>query len=124
MKFLCSIVLAMLASISVNAAEPAAFSLPELELAGQLSSTLEFSDCEFISGLSCAIKLKNNAILPSKIFVQELNQIGSIPSKKYRLIYPNIKPNEIGHATFKLINSNPKKLILTGVWSGEYANPY
>jgi len=124
MKLLCSIVLTLIASIPVNAAEPVAFSLPELELVGQLASTLEFSNCEFISGLSCAIKLKNNAVLPSAIFVQELGQVGAIPSKKYRLIYPNIMQNEIGHATFKLINSNPQKLILTGVWSNEYTNPY
>jgi hypothetical protein len=97
---------------------------PDLELKGRLGRTFEFSDCEFISGLTCTVKLKQGEQLPSRVFVVEIYPGGERRGKEWRLIYPRLVPGEKGKATFLGFRGRPERLVLRGDWRGEWQSAY
>ena len=98
--------------------------LPDLELKGRLGKTFEFSDCEFVSGLTCTVRLKPEQTLPSRVFVAEVYADDQRSRKEWRLIYPRLALGEKGKATFFHLKGNPKRLVLRGDWRGEWRSAY
>jgi len=97
---------------------------PDLELKGRLGKTFEFSDCEFVSGLTCTVKLKQGQKLPSRVFVAEIYAGGERGGKEWQLIYPTLVPGEKGKATFLHLEGRPERLVLRGDWRAERQRTY
>src|SRR5271154_4786399 len=62
----------------------------EFEFQGRLGRTFEFSDCKFVSGLTCTVKLEQGQKLPSRVFVKEIYVNGEHHGKEWLLIYPKL----------------------------------
>ena len=96
-----------------------------LILKGRLADTLEFSQCEAISGMTCRITLKDGAQLPSRIYVQPLDSQNHPLGKRLLLPYPELKPRESGRTSFpNRIPQGTATVILTGDWNGPYQSAY
>jgi hypothetical protein len=100
------------------------FEYPRLVLHGKLATTLVIDHCEYISGMTCRIRLKETAALPSRVFFTEYDSAGKQVGRKVRLIYPKLNPGESGKATFRLRSSIPSKIVLRGEWKGPWRDPY
>lgn len=100
------------------------FNLPDLEIRGRLGKTFEFYDCQFISGLTCTVKLRQAERLPSRVFVAEIYPGNKQHGKEWRLIYPRLSPGESGRATFRGLTGSPERLVLRGDWRGGWQDPY
>jgi hypothetical protein len=95
-----------------------------LILTGRLIDTLEFSNCDAISGMTCHIILKRGAQLPSRIFMQAMDSRNQPLGTRHLLIYPELKDGEGGSATFLRIPEGTRSVVLAGEWNGPYRNPY
>ncbi len=95
-----------------------------LILTGRLIDTLEFSNCDAISGMTCHVILKRGAQLPSRIFMQALDSRNQPLGKRHLLIYPELKDGEGGFATFLGTPGGTQTVVLTGEWNGPYRNSY
>ena len=111
-------------TVVVSPAPKDGFTYPALVLSGRLGQTWVVSGCEFISGLTCTIQLRNNQVHPARVYFVEFGANGEPISKDIRLIYPNLSAKEKGRATFRIDNSNPAKLVLRGEWTGPWQDPY
>src|SRR5438132_10391700 len=89
-----------------------------LIITGRLIDTFEFSKCDAISGMTCHITLKKGAQLPSRVFMQPLDSRNQPLGKRRRLIYPELKAEEGGWATFLRTPSGATAVVLTGEWNG------
>ncbi len=98
--------------------------LPKLELSGRLREIVSFSDCKFISGLTCRVEYNGKSPLPSEVFFTEYDSAGRKLGKKTRLVYPHLKAGERGSATFRLRSLSPARIVLQGVWGGPWKDPY
>lgn len=130
--FSWELVAMLLATLQVMGAETSvlirlpkdSWGFPDLELKGRLGRTFEFSDCEFVSGLTCTVKLRQGEHLPSRVFVTEIYPGGERRGKEWRLIYPRLVPGERGKATFFGLRGRPERLLLRGDWRGEWQSAY
>lgn len=96
-----------------------------LILKGRLADTLEFSQCEGISGMTCRITLKDGAQLPSRIFIQPLDSQNRPLGKRLLLPYPQLKPKESARTSFpNPIPQNTTTVVLMGDWNGPYRSAY
>jgi hypothetical protein len=99
-----------------------AISCPSIVVKGQLSEQLQIFECKATSGMSCKIAFKRGAALPSHILIQEVDSKGKPIARRVALIYPNLKPEEKGWATFRISRANT--VVLTGEWHGAWRSAY
>lgn len=95
---------------------------PPIVLKGKLSKWLEVSECKAISGMTCRIWFNKGAVLPSRIFIYEVDAHEHPVGKRRALIYPNLKLGEKGWATFRI--SRGSTVVLTGEWNGPWKSAY
>jgi hypothetical protein len=88
---------------------------------GRLAKVLEISDCNGESGMTCRIQFKADAVLPSRILVQELDVRNQPAGKRKFLPYPDLRPGEKGWASFPVHGTT---LVLTGEWQGPWRDAY
>ena len=101
------------------------FCFPHIELSLRLSEIFVFSDCRWISGMTCKITYNGKSRLPSEVFFTEFDSYGEQLGRRTRLIYPNLAPGERGAATFLSRNTgNPARIVLDAAWDGPWKNPY
>jgi hypothetical protein len=100
--------------------------MPCLELRAPLSEIFTISHCEAVSGLTCRIRYNGKRPLPSEVFFYGLDAKGKTACRPIRLIYPRLKPGEVGSATFFLnaCSDSSERVVLEGKWNGPYKNPY
>jgi hypothetical protein len=92
---------------------------------GRLVETFEFSRCTGISGMTCHIRLRNGARLPSRVFVRALDSQGQPLGKSHLLPYPELKPGEGGWTSLPYrIPDGTRTVVLTGEWNGAYRPAY
>jgi hypothetical protein len=107
----------------LNANIAKGFRLPKFELEGDLGKIFTVTHCEYISGLTCRIHYNGKLSLPSEMFFTEFDDKGKKVGPRVRLIYPKLKRDETGMATFR-IRIRPSKIIVTGEWDGPWRDPY
>jgi hypothetical protein len=95
---------------------------PPIILQGKLASSMQISDCKAISGMTCRISFNKDAVLPSRIFLREVDETKHPVGRKRLLIYPDLKPGERGWATFRI--GRGMTVVLTGEWKGPWKSAY
>jgi hypothetical protein len=134
-KFLLSLIFALAVCLTSTAQRSATIKTKSIKtcenfcwaliLQGRLTDTLEFSQCDAISGMTCHLKLLDGAQLPSRIFVQALDSQDKPLGKRLLLPYPRLKAKEKGRTSFPSgIPNGTKTVVLTGEWNGEYRPAY
>jgi hypothetical protein len=102
--------------------QPSESMCPPIILKGKLADLLQVSDCRAVSGMTCRISFKGKAMLPSRIFLQEIDDANHPAGRKRPLIYPDLKPVESGWATFRV--GRAMTVVLTGEWKGSWKSAY
>jgi hypothetical protein len=99
------------------------FDFPRFVLTGRLGAALTIERCEYVSGLTCTIRLQPDAVLPTRIYSTELGLDGKALGPETRVLYPNLSPGERGRATLSL-KTHPDRIALRGEWNGPWQDPY
>ncbi|HET6842431.1 MAG TPA: hypothetical protein VFK06_12225 [Candidatus Angelobacter sp.] len=102
--------------------QPSGSMCPPIVLKGKLADLLQISDCRAISGMTCRISFTENAVLPSRVFLQEIDEANHQAGHKRPLIYSDLKPGESGWATFRV--GRARTVVLTGEWKGSWKSAY
>ena len=115
----------LLIFVLASQAEPsAALSYPEIGLDSRLRRIFAFSECKYLSGLSCRIQYNGKAPLPTEVFFTEFDGRGHRLGSRTRLIYPELKTGQTGVATFRLRASSPVRIRIEASGNGPWKNPY
>jgi hypothetical protein len=95
---------------------------PAIVLKGRLADQVDVLECRAVSGMTCHITFRQGQVLPSHIFLQEVDSHQRPVTKRRALIYPNLKAGERGWASFRI--SLEHTVVLTGEWRGPWRNAY
>ncbi len=94
---------------------------PKIIVRGKLARMLRIADCNGNSGMTCRIQFKRGSTLPSRIVVQQLDGHDRLIDKKF-LPYPDLKPEEMGWASFPI--GSARAVVLAGEWNGPWRSAY
>lgn len=96
---------------------PSGWCFPKIEVEGRLAQIFEFSDCEWISGLSCKLVYNQKAPFPSRVFFVEYDSAGRLVGKRTRLLFYMVEgPARVSGAMFRLRARHTSCIVVRGEW--------